>query len=89
MGDEVGALKTLKKTNEKCIVAVEDVAWATAISGEGSTPNPVSGIASMSPLLHLPCWHHKAMVFMGICHLLFYNKVKRLLNMVEFNKNVE
>lgn len=89
MGDEVGALNTLRKTHEEYIAAVEDVAWVTAIGGPGSTLNAASGIASVSPLLRLPYWHHKAMVAMGICHLLFYNTTKKFLNMVGLNKHFE
>lgn len=76
----MSAVDTMKKSHKEYMAAVVEVARATRDGN--SNPSPVSGIASVSPLVRLPYWHHKAMVAMGICHLLFHNTVKKFLKMV-------
>ena len=55
---------------------------AVELVARNNDGRPVSGIANVSPLVRLHYWLHKAMVAMGICHLLLHNTAKKFLEAV-------
>ena len=77
-GCRVSASDTMRKTPGEYVKAIK-LAW---MGREAGHSRPISGIASVSPLIRLPYWHHKAMVAMGICHLLLHNTAKKLIEKV-------